>query len=339
MRRKIFKPFPALIAALSVFGTLSSIDVLSQQPNKGSSQYTDAWVKDARSWRETWPENEKLMVVKVTDNIQMIHGVGGTTAVLTTADGALVVDTGHPRVMERRLFPTVKDIAGDNPVRYVINTHGHGDHAGGNAYYARQGAIVIAHDDTRNEIANPPPHYPPVVLEGLPAISFNDKMTLHFGGQTIELLHGPFGHSSGDVIVYFKEANVVHTGDIFIYHGYVSAAGMYKNPKGATLGLIQEQKMVLSLGDDNTKFITGHSRGIVSTRKDMERDHNVLVSIVEKIQDGIESGKSLDEIKATKPGKEFDDSYAWPGMLPGRTVELYYYGLVGAAPPSPRRIM
>jgi len=324
---KMFKSFTGLIAGLTVFCTFFAADVLSQQSSKAASEYTEAWRKDSKTWRQVWPENESPKTVRVTDNIYLLHGVGGSTVVLSGPDGVLLVDTGHPRTLESRLFPMVNKITGDKAVRFVINTHSHGDHTAGNAYYVKQGALAIAHMVARSEMASPPPHYPRMPPKGFPSLTFNDRLTLHFNGQTIELIHAPFGHTKGDVIVHFREANVVHTGDIFIYHGYVStAAGDYKDVKGTTQGLIEEQEMVLSLGDDKTKFITGHSRGLVSTREDLERDHDVLVTIAERIQLAIKAGKSLDEVQAMKPGKEFDDSYAWPGMTPERTVKKYYEG-------------
>jgi len=288
----------------------------------------------SEAWRTKWPEMEELRITKISDNIHMIDGAGGTIGIFTGPDGALLIDSGHYRVLESRLFPSVEKIAGNKLVRYVINTHGHGDHGAGNTHYAKLGAIAISHKMTRDEYANPPSHYPPVPEKGLPVITFNDRANLQFNDQTIELIHAPFGHSRSDVIVYFAEENVVHTGDIFVPHGYTSVAGMYREPKGSSWGLIEAQEMVLALGDDETKFITGHAAGIVGTRDELERTHQVLVETVEKIQNGIDAGMSLEEIIATKPAKI---DYTWPGMTAERTVDVLYYGIVGDPPESRRR--
>jgi len=293
--------------------------------------------KGGESWRESWPEVEPLSTTMVANDLYMVHGVGGTVAVLTGPQGTLLVDSGHFRVIESRLFPIVDKLSKNQPVRYIINTHGHGDHGAGNTHYLKQGAIAIAHPSVRDEFVDAPPHYPPLPPEGLPQITLKQSLTLHFNNQDIDLLVVPFGHSKGDLVVYFRKQNVVHTGDIFITSGYVSVAGMYKDPKGAAMGLLAAQKKALSFGDKSTRYITGHSRGVVLSRSEIEKDHRMLATVLSRIQNGIDKGLTLDEIKATHPTKEFDEIYSWPGMSPKRTVENYYYGIVGSPPAHKRR--
>ena len=339
-RAKLYKNVRrSVIATLGI----SCILVASSGHTQDSNSDRDEWLKNnssgkSEAWRDSWPEVEQLKTVKVSQNIHLVHGVGGTVAVYAAAEGTLLVDSGHFRVLESRLYPAVNDIAKDKPVRYIVNTHGHGDHGAGNTHYIGLGAVAISHSSVPNEYTNAPPHYPSLPPEGLPAITFNDKMTLYFD-ERIEMVHVPYGHSKGDIVVYFNEQNVMHTGDIFIKSGYVSVAGMYKNPKGSTLGLIEAQKIALAFGDENTKYITGHSRGVVVGREELERDHQMLVTVVGRIKKGIEAGKTLEQIKATKPTREFDSAYVWPGMTAERTVENYYYGIVGDPPASKRRFM
>ncbi len=286
-----------------------------------------------------WPEEEWVVTHELAENMWMIGGVGGNMTVLSGPDGVLLVDSGHPAYLDDRVIPAVKELVGDRPVRYIINTEVHGDHVGGNSYFAERGAVIIAADEGRLETikpyeivnpAEPGKRYrrsdgqPP---SGLPVLTLAppNSMTLYFNNQTIKIMHAPSGHTATQLVVHFQETNVVATGDVFFHHGYCL------NVDGSPYGIIDGQKMVLALCDDKTRIVTGHSIGVVSSLEDLLRDHEVQVTQTEKIAYLIKAGHTLEEIIALKPTAEFDEGtpkgYAWWGLHGDIRVITLYLGI------------
>lgn len=286
-----------------------------------------------------WPEKEWVVTPGLAENMWMIGGVGGNMTVLSGPDGVLLVDSGHPACLDDRVIPAVRELVGDRPVRYLINTENHGDHVGANSYYAERGAVIIAADEGRSETVAPYEIVNPFEPEkeyrrsdgqpasGLPAITltYPGEMKLYFNGQTIRIIHAPPGHTATQLVVHFQEANVLATGDVFFHHGYCL------NKDGSPYGVIEGQKMVLALCDENTRIVTGHSIGVVSTRKDLLRDHDVQVRQTEKIAGLIKAGKTLEEVIALKPTAEFDEGtpigYAWWGLHGDIRAMMLYLGI------------
>lgn len=242
-----------------------------------------------------------LPVQRLATNVNLVIGEGGNIVVLNGPEGVLLVDAelpqGAPRVMAA--------VAGidPSPLRFVIDTHWHVDHTGGNRYLTGQGAVIIAHDSVRTRrmatqtvrvygAVVPPARYP----ESLPIMTFDSSLTLHLNGETVRAFHTPGAHTDGDVLVHFVNADVVHMGDAYsagVYPYIDTASG------GRIAGLIAAADRVLAIADDDTRIVPAH--GPVGTRTDLLAYRNMLAVIMARVQAGIDAGKSLEEIQAGNP--------------------------------------
>lgn len=252
-------------------------------------------------------EKVEIVTHNVAPNVFMLVGEGGNIGVLTGEDGVLVIDDQFAE-----LAPKIKlAIARLNPneIRFVVNTHLHGDHVGGNEALAKDGAIVVAHSNVRERMSTEPP------MEGqqreaatnmaLPVITFGDQITFHFDDQEIRVFHGPPAHTDGDVAIWIKESNVIHTGDLFVTYGFPY---IDETAGGSLNGMIDFLAIILEVIDDQTKVIPGH--GPVSSKSDIEEFRAKLMEIRSKILPLIQAGKSLDEIVTINPLAEYDE--IWP---------------------------
>ena len=228
-------------------------------------------------------------------SVSLLQGNECNIAVSAGKDGVVVVDTCGARVSDQ-LIASVRRVSG-NPIRFVINTHAHGDHSGGNAAFQKF-APVIAHDSVRkrmavgNEVTGDKPSPP----EALPIITFDGEVTFHLNGEEIRLLKLPSGHTDGDVAVFFKNANVVCMGDAFM-----SPAASFGDRwfGGGMLGLIAELEFVLPQIPSEAKIIPGH--GVVSTRADVVRGLEVLKAMRAVVETAVGQSKTLEQLTAERP--------------------------------------
>ena len=227
--------------------------------------------------------------VKLDDRFYVVLGGGGNTAILIADDGVLVVDTKFLRP-GHALAAQIKELT-DKPVKVIINTHYHADHTHGNPNYAR-GTEVIAHRHTRQHLLTLDKDYwesePNWSL--LPGDLLDDERELHFGDETIRLLHPGRGHTDGDIVVHFTRRGIVHTGDLFLHDMYPlidHAGGGNAHEWPASLD------KVLALTDVHT-YIPGH--GALSTRQDVERFREYLGSLVAQVDAQVAAGQSLAQL-------------------------------------------
>jgi glyoxylase-like metal-dependent hydrolase (beta-lactamase superfamily II) len=264
---------------------------------------------------------------KITPDLYSVNWgeMGLNVGVFTGEDGILLVDDQDEPAVPRLQSEIAK--ISTKPVRIVINTHWHFDHVGGNAVFAKAGALVIAQDNTRTrmmtEQVNPVSGgkqraFPPAFW---PALTFAQAVTLHFNGDDIELTHIPDAHTDGDIIVRFRKADVLFAADLFNNTDYTRV-----DPRGGSLdGMIAAYRALLPTLDDNVKVVPG--RGPVGTKKDLEAYLNVMVRLRERIAALIKDGKSLDEAVAAKPTREFDAAWANGPVRPDQVVEEFYHDL------------
>lgn len=245
---------------------------------------------------------------KITDNIYMLEGAGGNIGVLRGGDGVVLIDDQFAPLSEK-IKAAVRAIDTNN-IRFVINTHFHGDHVGGNENFGKAGAVIVAHNNSRlrmsvdqfNKTFNSTQKAAP--YDALPKITFEDSVTLHLNGQTLQAVHVRNAHTDRDVLIFFKEANVLHAGDVFVRYGlpYID------QPSGGSIdGMISGCDVILKLADDNTKIIPGH--GAVATSDDVLVYKTMLETIRKRIVDLMKSGKTLDEIIAADPTKEYKTDF------------------------------
>lgn len=264
------------------------------------------WIAPAQS--QDWDKVE-ITTHKVASNVYMLEGSGGNIGVLPGEDGILVIDSQYPE-----LAPKIKSAIAQissKEIRFVVNTHWHGDHVGANSAMARDGAIVVAHLNARIRMSTDQfmerqqRDVPALNKEALPVITFEDKIRFHFNDQEILVFHGPSAHTDGDIVIWIKESNVIHTGDVFVTYGFPF---IDESAGGSLDGLISFLAEILQAIDDQTKVIPGH--GPVSTKADIAEFKARLVEIRDKILPLIQAGKSVDEIIAINPLAEYDE--IWP---------------------------
>lgn len=227
---------------------------------------------------------------------------GGNMAVLVGAGHVAMIDDGLPPLAEK-LLAHVTETAG-GPINFMINTHVHGDHAGGNAHFAESGTVVFAHDNIRKRLledssgAGGP--------AGLPVVTFGDGVTFHLGNIEALVKHFPHAHTDGDAVVRFPGANVIHTGDI-LFHDVFPYIDL--DSGGTVKGYIAAQQKIWSMADDETKIIPGH--GSLTDKAGMKADIDMLVDAASLVKALIDKGMSSEEIMAANPLQKYDETYGW----------------------------
>jgi glyoxylase-like metal-dependent hydrolase (beta-lactamase superfamily II) len=282
------------------------------------------------------PSKVTLKTTPVAGNISVIEGAngfsGGNVAVQVGDDGVLVVDDALEPIAPK--LRTALAALSKKPVRFVVNTHVHSDHTGGNAALGGAGAVIVAHYNVRKRLSSEQffefmgmkKTIPASPAAALPVVAFNDDLTFFFNGDEIHVVHVAPAHTDGDALIHFKKANVLHMGDTFV-SGYplvdASSGGRFE-------GFLAAADKALSLADDATKIVPGH--GPVMTKADLVAWREMLVKVRERVSSLAAQKKSLDEIKAAKVTAEFDEKHA--GMIkPEMFVETVYKEL----PPPPAK--
>lgn len=258
---------------------------------------------------------------EVTPGIFMVAGVGGfgggNMAVLVGDEYVAMIDDGL-EPLAPTLLAHVTDTAGRN-INFMINTHVHGDHVGGNAHFAETGTVVFAHDNIRKRLeANPAPAGGP---GGLPVVTFADGVTFHLDGIEAQVSHVPAAHTDGDAIIYFPGANVIHSGDI-VFHNLFPFIDLDNG--GTVDGYIAGQEVILGMADDETRIIPGH--GTLTNKAGVEEDLAVLVAGRARVRALVDQGMSEEDILAANPLAEFD-SRSWPFITTERMTQTFYRDL------------
>ena len=233
-------------------------------------------------------------------NIFMLQGAGGNIGVSTGEDGVFLIDDQFAPLSEK-IMEALASIS-DKPVSYVLNTHWHGDHTGGNENFGKAGAVIVAHENVRNRMSTRQfmktfnREVPAAPAGALPVVTFSDSVNFYFNDNQISVMHMPASHTDGDSIVLFKEANILHMGDTF-FNGFFP---FIDHSSGGTLeGLIATTETALTIVDDNTQIIPGH--GKLAGKADLEKYQSMLLTVQEKMQPSLASGKSRDEVLAENP--------------------------------------
>lgn len=272
------------------------------------------------------PAQVDIRTEAVQGNVHVLFGQGGNIGLSVGEDGVLMVDDQFAPLTPR-ILAAIGSLS-EQPVHWVVNTHFHGDHTGGNENLAKAGATLVAHDNVRERLSNE--QYssfsnratPPAPEQARPTVTFNDTMTLHWNGEAIEVIHVGPAHTDGDSIVFFKSSNVVHTGDTFFngFYPYIDP-----NSGGRIDGMVRSADRLLEKIDEKTKIIPGH--GPVGTKADLKRFRDVMSTISDRMQKLISAGKSRDEVIDAKPTSEFDEAWGQGFLTPDTFVGIVYDGL------------
>ena len=245
---------------------------------------------------------------KVTDNFYTIDGRGGTIGVLVGPDGTFMVDTQFAPLTDR-IVAAIKQIS-PNPIRFVVNTHVHPDHTGGNANMAKTGAVILARDELRDRLMNPPPGAngqpgTPAPDIALPVITYENKITFHMDGETVDLIPIRKAHTDGDTMVYFHNADVLMTGDFYRSVGYPN---IDRVNGGSLDGMLAGLAQIVALAGPNTKIIPGHGPNVDRNAVAAHRD--IILGVRNEVAKLIQQGKTSDEVIAAHPSAAFDAKVA-----------------------------
>ena len=262
----------------------------------------------------------QIETVKIADGLYVLMGgaAQGNIAVSVGSDGMFLVDSMYAQMHQKIMDALAK--LGPQPVRYLVNTHLHGDHTAGNEAMAKLGAVIISQENMRKRLAeqrNPPS------AATLPIVTYGDHMTLHFNGEEIYIYHPAPAHTDGDSIIYFRHANVIHVGDI-------PASLRYPNigvdDGGAVDGMIAAAQQVMKIANPETKIIPGHLGPVVGF-KEIQQQLEMFTAVRDRIQNAIRAGKTLQEVVASKPTADFDAPRMAGAITPDRFVTLVYTDL------------
>jgi len=245
-----------------------------------------------------------IKTTKVAGSVYMLEGSGGNIGVLIGNDGIIIIDDQFAPLSEK--IKKALGVLSNKPLKFIINTHYHDDHADGNKALAREGAIIVAHENTRKRLSANQINtvikmeqkaYP---YEALPKITFSESVTFNMNSETVQVYYIKNAHTDGDAIIYFKESNVLHAGDVFVRYGLPF---IDQENGGSIDGMILGADQILKIINDETKIIPGH--GQISNKKDLIEYKNMLQTVRNRIADGIKAGKTTDQIISSDPTKEF----------------------------------
>jgi cyclase len=253
------------------------------------------------------PPDVKVETVGIAPGIYMLVGRGGNVGLTVGRDGVAIIDDQFDD-MAPKLRAAIAMLSAQ-PAKFVINTHLHGDHTGGNDQFGRAGAVIIAHENVRKRLGtdqvNPSTQQPiPArAREALPVVTFADAAALHFNDDDLEFTHLPNAHTETDIVIRFRKANVLHMGDCFT-GGFPFIDG---NTGGTLDGLIRGHEKVLAMIDDSTKVIRGH--GPLGNKAELAAYRDMLVVVRDRVAKLVRAGKSQEEVVAARPTKEFEEKY------------------------------
>lgn len=261
----------------------------------------------------------KIRPLKLTENLYMMTGAGGNMALLAGPEGNLLVDDQFAQLSDK-IKGAIANLD-PGPVRFVINTHLHGDHTGGNENFKKIGVTLMAHDNVRARMmkgtidrnGNPvPPRNP----EAWPMVTFESNLNVHLNGQDIELVHVDKGHTDGDVVIRFRQANVMHTGDAFVRGRYPI---IDRGSGGSFLAYIHSLSLIHGMADDQTRIIPGH--GALGSRADVKALHDVLVDIRDQVTAALKKGTKVEDIAALGIADKYDTQLG-QGFIKGKDFVL-----------------
>lgn len=264
-----------------------------------------------------------IEVAPVATGVHVLYGSGGNIGVSIGDDGVILIDDQYAPATPQILEALAK--LNPDPPRFVLNTHWHGDHTGGNENLAGKGSVVVAHDRVRERMSTE--HFneffqrktPPSPAGALPVVTFDNNLSLHFNGDDLRGVHVPDAHTDGDVFIHFRKANVIHTGDLVF-------ADMYPfvdlDSGGSVAGVIAGVDRMLEIADDQTRIIPGH--GKVTDRAGLVRYRKLLADTSAQMRELVQAGKSVDEVLAAKPFAEHDAAYAWSFITAERYIQILY---------------
>lgn len=262
-------------------------------------------------------DDVEIKVIPAAGNIYMLEGAGGNIGVSVGEDGILMIDDQFAPLADK-IKAALKDF-NQGELKFILNTHVHGDHVGGNSIFGPQ-TTIIAHENIRKRMVDDFNNGEDNAQgkDGWPVITFENSLSIHFNGEEIKVIHMPKGHTDGDAVIYFTKSNVVHTGDQ-MFSGLFPFVDL--NNGGTVDGYIKNVERVIARISDDVVIIPGH--GPLSTKADLIKFHTMLTTTTKMIRDYIDQDKTVDEIIETGLGDEWKD-YSWSFIPTDRWIKTIY---------------
>ncbi len=246
------------------------------------------------------PDFSKVVIktTKISDNFYTLEGQGGTIGVLAGPDGVFMVDSQFAPLSEK-IAAAIHQIS-DKPIRFMVNTHVHGDHTGGNANFAKMGATIFARDELRWRLEHPSPAANgaagvPAPAEALPVVTYEGPVTIHLDGEAVQLIPIRRAHTDGDTLVHFTSNDVLMTGDYFRSLGFPN---IDRTNGGSLNGMLEGLGITIGMAGPNTKIIPGH--GVMVDRAALIAHRDMILAIRDKVAAMVQEGKTVDEVLAAR---------------------------------------
>ena len=270
-------------------------------------------------------DKRDFSVTKLSDNIHVLMGIngftGGNIAILTGNDGVIMVDDSMPPLGDK-LKAASRKVTGSD-IDFLINTHVHGDHIANNALFAKDGSWIVAHKNLRQHLLEKGNGAgEKVAPEALPVITFDSEMNFHLNGEAAVITHMANGHTDGDAIIHYTEANIIHTGDL-MFNGMFPFIDL--NSGGNINGYLDAQKKIHDLANDETKIIPGH--GPMATKADLQAAVEMLEDSVALIKKHVAEGMSEDEVVKANPLQKYHEKWNWGFITTEKMTRQLYSGL------------
>ncbi|HEX9778820.1 MAG TPA: MBL fold metallo-hydrolase [Geopsychrobacteraceae bacterium] len=262
----------------------------------------------------------------ISGQIYMLTGQGGNIGLLVGADGTFLIDDQFAPLTDK-ILAAIKKVGGEHP-KFLINTHYHADHTGGNENLGRGGSLIFSHDNVRERLVGGSylaafeMKSPAADPQGLPVVTFGEDLSFHLNGETVHAIHVPHAHTDGDSFIHFQSANVIHAGDIF-FNGFYPFIDVSHG--GSLKGMIQATERILALADEQTKIIPGH--GPLADKAQLTRYRQMLGVAYERLRKLRVAGKTVEEAVAAKPLADLEETWGGGLFTGDRWIELVYAGV------------
>ena len=271
-------------------------------------------------------EDVKIKVIPVTDQIYVIAGQGGNIGLFVGEDGTFLIDDQFAPLTEK-ILEAIKSVGGQHP-RFLINTHYHGDHTGGNENLGQGGTLIVSHDNVRERLISGAyigafkMKQSPTAKAGLPVVTFSKNIKFHLNGDTVTVKHVPHAHMDGDSFIYFQASNVIHAGDLF-FNGFYPFIDV--NHGGSLKGMLKGVDKVLRVANDQTKIISGH--GPLGDKQQLMSYRKMLGIAYERLSKFKAEGKSAEEAVAAKPLDDLESTWGNGLFKSDQWIKLIYSGV------------
>lgn len=271
-------------------------------------------------------DDVKINATKLTSNIHMLTGKGGNIGVFSGDDGTFIVDDQYAPLSDK-ILKAIQSIGGDTP-KFLLNTHFHGDHTGGNENFGKKGTLIFSHDNVRKRLADGSfieafgMEAPPASNTALPVITFSDDMHFHINGDSVKAIHVANAHTDGDSFIHFKKSNVIHAGDVFFngFYPFIDASH-----GGSIRGVINAADAILSLSNASTKIIPGH--GPLADKTQLQAYRDMLSTAYDRLLKLKNSGVSVDDAVAKAPLADLEAKWGGGIFTGDKWIKIIYPGV------------